>query len=269
MGVIAPSLPLAVRYPRRFERGLEALASILDVEVVVAGQCHAETGFTAGSTEARAAALMAMVQDPSIAAIFCAIGGFNSAEILPFLDPRILRRHPKAFVGYSDATALLLGLQALAGWVTFHGPAVMPQLGEFPQPFPYSVGSLRSQLVTRELPDDLADPEGWTDEFLDWGTSAWLERPRQTRGPAGREIWRSGQGQGRLFGGNVETLNLLLGTPYCLPPRDLILFWEANAEEAFLPRIRRALTQLRLAGLFERIRGMLVGRSPDATAVGG
>ena len=269
VGVIAPSLPLAVRYPQRFERGLAALARSLDVEVVVVDQCRQQTGFTAGDARTRADALCRLIADPDIRAIFCAIGGFNSAEILPFLDPGLVRANPKAMVGYSDVTALLLGLQALGGWITYHGPAVMPQLGEYPEPLDYTARSLKSLLTGDGTAGEIGDPEGWTDEFLDWGTEAWLERPRRMNTPAGREIWREGHGTGRLFGGNVETLNLLIGTPYFRPPGEIVLFWEANAEEAYLPRVRRALTQLQQTGLLSRTRALLVGRSPDALPVSG
>lgn len=269
VGVFSPSLPLAARYPLRFERGLAALAAALDVKVVATGQSRLATGFTAGDARSRAGALSALVEDAGITAIFCANGGFNSAEILPFLSPALLQGRPKVLVGYSDATALLLGVQALSGWVTYHGPAVMPQMGEFPAPFAFTLDELRAQIVGANHQRTLDDPPAWTQEFLDWGSGAWLARPRRLCTPARREVWREGRGRGRLFGGNLETLNMLIGTPYCRPPADLILFWEAHAEEAHLPRLRRALTHLRQSGILERTRGMLVGRSPAATPVAG
>ena len=269
MGVFSPSAPAAARYPDRLRQGTDALARALGVEVVVPQQARERTGFTAGSPRERAASLEALIADEDICAIFCTVGGFNSAEILPYLDAGLLRRRPKPFVGYSDATALLLGLQALGGWITFHGPAILPQFGEHPHPFAFTVRSLRAALIAGERLRPYADPSAWTNEVLEWGTDAWRSRPRRTQAPASRETWKAGRGRGQLFGGNIETMNLLVGTPYYAPPTDVVLFWEATREEAYLPRIRRALTHLRQAGLFQRTRAMLIGRSPGCVPVDG
>jgi len=83
-------------------------------------QC--EGGF-AGSAAARAAALKEMWQRDDVDAVVCARGGYGSNYLLPLLDFDALRTTPKAFVGYSDNTCLLLAL-ARAGMVAFHGPMV-------------------------------------------------------------------------------------------------------------------------------------------------
>ncbi|HST60403.1 MAG TPA: S66 peptidase family protein [Longimicrobium sp.] len=269
VGVFSPSSPGAARFPERLRQGVDALARGLGVEVIVPAGATRATGFTAGSARERAAALSELVADERIRAIFCTVGGFNSAEILPHLDAELLRRNPKVFVGYSDATALLVGVQALGGWVTFHGPAVLPQFGEHPAPFPFALRSLRAAVAEGEPLRAFEDPPAWTNEVLDWGTDAWRTRPRRMQTPADRAVWRPGTGRGRLFGGNLETLNLLVGTPFYHPPDDVVFFWEATREEAYLPRLRRALTHLRQSGLLHRTRAMLIGRSPYAAPVEG
>ena len=60
------------------------------------------------------------------------IGGSNSNSLLPYLDFEALRRDPKVIVGYSDVTALLLGIYAQTGLVTFYGPALVASFGELP-----------------------------------------------------------------------------------------------------------------------------------------
>lgn len=49
-------------------------------------------------------------------------GGWGSARILPYLNYDTIRANPKVLVGFSDITALLLGVHAQTGLVTFHGP---------------------------------------------------------------------------------------------------------------------------------------------------
>ena len=40
------------------------------------------------------------------------IGGNNTNSILPYIDYEYLKKHPKIIIGYSDTTALLLGIYA-------------------------------------------------------------------------------------------------------------------------------------------------------------
>lgn len=273
VGVFAPSMPTSSWFPDRLNHALAALAETLGVSLVVAPNVkQAFHGFVAGSARQRAEIFNSFVADPEVSAVFCSIGGFNSAEILPYIDMDLARRNPKILVGYSDTTALLLGLQAQAGWITFHGPSVMTQFGEFPSPHEFTISSLRDSIENDLSGMELRDPEGWTSERLEWGTGAWRTRARYLTSPANRTVWRAGAGGkvvGRLWGGNIETFNLMLGTPYLAVPESIILFWEATEAEAFLPRVRRALVQLDQSKILDRTKAMLIGRSPDCEVVSG
>lgn len=61
-----------------------------------------------------------------------AIGGNNTNSILPYIDYEYLKQHPKIIIGYSDTTALLLGIYAKTGLMTFYDPALASSFGEFP-----------------------------------------------------------------------------------------------------------------------------------------
>jgi muramoyltetrapeptide carboxypeptidase LdcA involved in peptidoglycan recycling len=141
----------------------------------------------------------------------------------------------------------------------------MTQFGEHPRPLAYTVRWLRRMLVEGRAGLEVDDPEDWTNEFLDWGGTEWSTRARRPSGVARRAVWKDGEGEGRLFGGNIETLNFLVGTPYLRVPDRIVLFWETTDAEASLPRVQRALTHLRQVGLLERTAAMLIGRSPDST----
>ena len=52
--------------------------------------------------EARAQDLMDAFRDPSIRAVFCAIGGDDTIRLLPYIDFDVLRDNPKIFTGFSD-----------------------------------------------------------------------------------------------------------------------------------------------------------------------
>jgi muramoyltetrapeptide carboxypeptidase LdcA involved in peptidoglycan recycling len=261
-------MPTAAAFPRRLEHALGQLATTLDVSIEVGPNVRcSEAGFCAGPVKERAAILNEFIANPKLDAIFCTIGGFNSAEILPYLDVNMAITRPKILVGYSDCSALLLGVQSLTGLVTFHGPTIMTQFGEYPSPFEFTVRSLDAAVRSDLTGTLFEDPPFWTNERLEWGNEEWLARPRVTNTPATRSIWATGNGVGTIWGGNLETINLLAGTPYMKIPDSIVLFWEVTEAEAYLPRVRRALTHLEQCGILERTTAMLVGRSPEASPV--
>ena len=56
----------------------------------------------------------------------------NSNSLLPYIDYEYLAKHPKIIIGYSDVTALLLGIYARTGLVTFYGLVAAASFGELP-----------------------------------------------------------------------------------------------------------------------------------------
>jgi hypothetical protein len=79
--------------------------------------------FVSSSVESRIADLHAAFHDAGVAAVLTVIGGFNSNELLPFLDWDLIRSHPKILCGYSDITALQNAILAKTGLVTYSGPS--------------------------------------------------------------------------------------------------------------------------------------------------
>ena len=75
------------------------------------------------SNESRVADLHAAFLDDSVDAILATIGGFNSNELLPYLDYDLITKHPKIICGYSDSTAFLNAIYAKTGMLTYMGPS--------------------------------------------------------------------------------------------------------------------------------------------------
>ena len=88
--------------------------------------------YRSGTIRERAEEFNALVRDPNVRCIMAAIGGNNSNSLLPYLEYEGLCKDPKIIVGYSDVTALLLGIYAQTGLTTYYGPAVVASFGEFP-----------------------------------------------------------------------------------------------------------------------------------------
>ena len=230
--VIAPAGPFDAG---RFERGLAILRDRLGLRPRFREDISARQRYLAGPDPRRAAEWQEAVADEAASAILCARGGYGSMRILPAIDPRPLLDRPKLFLGFSDVTAIHAALNG-AGLCTVHGPGVaqLPLLPDEP------LEHLRALL------------------FGEAAAPASGALPGPGAGLVGAETLRPGRATGPLLGGNLTLLSHLAGTRY-LPSLDgAILFVEDVAEQPY--RLDRNLTQLRLAGLLDRVAGVAVGQ---------
>lgn len=224
VGVCAPSGVVEAEPLARGVAALEALGLRVRVPDGLAG---ARDLFMAGSVARRLDELYALYDDPDVTAIVCARGGAGVLQLLPHLDVRRLLARPKILVGYSDVTPLHVRLNQ-HGQVTFHGP-----------------------MVARDFAEGLAERDSFRAAVMGEGAPLTL---------AGEPLaaLRAGVGEGVLLGGCLSLLAALCGTPWALcPSADTLLFLEDWDEPPY--RIERLLWQLRRAGLFERVRGVVFG----------
>jgi muramoyltetrapeptide carboxypeptidase len=73
----------------------------------------------------------------------------------------------------------------------------------------------------------------------------------------GLETYCDGAAEGPLLGGNLSVLTRLLGTPFLAPLEGAILLLEDVGERPY--RLDRMWTHLALAGVFRRVRGIVLG----------
>src|ERR1700686_3552227 len=85
-------------------------------------------GLFAGGDEARLAAFHRLAADADLPAILFTRGGHGVLRVLPGIDWELLRRRPRAYLGYSDLTPFLLAVVRRLGLVAFHGPLVGAEL---------------------------------------------------------------------------------------------------------------------------------------------
>lgn len=256
IGFFSPSSAATAWAPNRFARAkafLEGQGFRLKAGSLTGQQDH----WRSGSIAARAEELNALIRDPQVRCIMSVIGGSNSNSLLPYLDVEALRRDPKIIIGYSDVTALLLGIYAQTGLVTFYGPALVASFGELsPLVDETLVSFLQIALAGEvELPHRLPTPVQWTDERLDWEnqTRAKLCQPNRLISVG------TGRVEGRLIGGNLNTMAGIWGSPY-MPTieRGDILLLEDSLLSA--ETVERSFAHLKLCGVFERIGGLILGK---------
>lgn len=234
LGLVAPASPSPDE--SRIERGIRYLES-RGYRVKPGRYLRRRTGFFAGTDAQRAAELNAMFRDPQVQAIFCLRGGYGSGRLLPLLDYGAIRRHPKILVGFSDLTALQLGLLRRPGLITFSGPLVAVEFAQTVDPF------------TEE-------------HFWRLLTSRHPVGPLPTPKPRGQlPVLQPGRAEGRLVAGNLALLVSLLGTRYLPEMRGSLLVVEDVGEQLY--RLDRMWTQLRLAGWLSQLAGLVLGSFTD------
>ena len=111
VGIISPSSFLRSR--EAVELGLDYLRS-LGLEPILGNHVYDTFRYMAGTPENRVTDLHRFYADPEIKAVFCTAGGTGSQYMLPLIDYELIRRNPKPLFGFSDNTALQLGLYAKA-----------------------------------------------------------------------------------------------------------------------------------------------------------
>ncbi|WP_116813216.1 S66 family peptidase [Steroidobacter cummioxidans] len=268
IGILSPAAATVHAFPGRTERAITNLQEAVNGRVHNRPNVKDKVGYRAMAPAQVAAQLHEMFANPDVKLVITSIGGFNSNEVLRFVDWDLLSRHPTLICGYSDATALLAALHARTGQVVLHGPALLPQWGDPQGPLPECKAHFLHAIGGSTQPRELRSPGFWIHPRLDWN-DAKLSAHHAARHDATWSVIQHGFARGRLVGGNVETINMLIGTPYCPSFVDRIVFLEANGAEAFIPRFHRALVHLRDADVFTRAAGVMIGRCPDALPVEG
>jgi muramoyltetrapeptide carboxypeptidase len=256
IGIISPASPVAAFCPRRLERGIDELKR-MGFTVVVSKHTSERTGHTAGTIQQRLDDLHEMFSNPEVRCIITTIGGYNSHHLLDELDFDLIKQHPKILMGYSDITSLLVAIHHVTTLVTFMGPAILPQFGEFGGLLDYTEQSFENVLMKAQSPGVILTSDGWTDELLLWDHED--DRRRQTKPNSGPKVVKSGQASGPILAGNAGTLLLLAGTPYFPDLEGKILCLEDDESET-PATIDRYFTQLRQMGVFSKISGLVIGR---------
>lgn len=252
LGVIATSTPVSRAGDETIERSYAFLRS-KGFNVVEAPNCRKVYGHAAGTVQERVDALHAFFKDSSIKGIIAFWGGFQTHQLLEYLDYELIKKNPKPIIGYSDMTALQLGIFAKTGLVTFSGPCGIT-FGK-PRIFEYSWKHFEKTLMTPEIPFMLEQSTEYSDN--EW----WLRADKRVlvKKTSGWKTYQGGSAEGTLIGGNLGTMLLLHGTEYWPDLKNAILFVEEDEEEK--PQtIDRLFTKLRQIGVFDQIKGLVVGR---------
>jgi muramoyltetrapeptide carboxypeptidase len=266
IAVISPSSGIGSIFSHRVENGVRCLENLgfkVKVYPTVSKFYHG----SAGTPEERTQDIHDAFCDPDVSAIIATIGGITLNEVIPLLDYSFIRNNPKIFCGYSDNTLLHCALLSQAGLVSFYGPGVANQFGEFPAPHEYTIKHFLRALCTDSPLGNISASEEWTEELLEWADKSDLTRPRTlVKNSDAHVCLKEGKSSGRAIIGCLPSLLQLIGSKYSPIYDGSILFIESPEGEDYtkgqpLSYIDSNLANLRLHGVFDKIAGLVIGRA--------
>ena len=225
VGLIAPAYHVE---PAQWEPVVPVLQS-WGLQVEIGCSLRLQDRVFAGSDSQRLEDLATMMRHPQIKAIICARGGYGSSRLLVNLENYSSTFESKWLVGYSDITALASYMVNRLYWQCIHGPMPIDLSGkqnvDSDQSWNYLHSLLFGQIPTYTLPAHV------------------LNRCGNTTAP--------------LVGGNLSVIYSLNATPYQWKTDGCILFIEDVNENLY--HLDRMMTNLRIGGQLEKLKGLLVG----------
>lgn len=255
IGIFSPSTPITAYTPKRFERGVKYLED--KGLKIIKGRLTGKSDFyRSGSIKERSEELNKLIRNPEVQCIMSTIGGMNSNSLLPYIDYDAFKENPKPIIGYSDVTAILLGIYSKTGVSTYYGPALVASFGEF-EPYVDLTYKYFEDILIDEVsyPYKIKNPEFWTDEFIDW------EKQNREKNRVKNNLITvyEGKVQGRLIGGNLNTMMGIWNTEYMPEIKEGdILFIEDSLKDC--ADIERSFSLLKLSGVFDKISGIILGK---------
>lgn len=244
--VIAPAESFFMKFTKELEqRGVERLNKIgLQVSF---GKHVRELGpFDSANKEQRLADLHQAFEDDSVDAIIAANGGASANQLLKHIDYELIERNPKIFCGLSDITELTSAIYTETRLVTYYGPNfTMIGASQYED---YLMGNFKGTFYHEKpleiCPTEYFSNSPWSHEYI-LNEGPWTINP--------------GEAEGNCLGGNMLTLNFLLGYQYIPEFENVILFLEENKVIDY-KGIQKELQQILNHPDSDRIKGIVFGR---------
>ena len=265
LAILSPSWGGPSLFPHVLDAGLQALR-VLGFTPVEFPTARMDAQELYNNPRIRAEDINKAFGDPEIRGIIASIGGTDSARILKYLDPELIRANPKFFMGFSDTTTLNTYLNQL-GLVSFNGPSVMAGFAQWPHFSPEYRAYIRDFLLNPAAAMTLPVFPSYCNGYESWGVVMEGSHLAELVPNEGlRFIQGSGKVSGTLFGGCIEVLEMLKGTEFWLQPdfwNGKILFLETSEDKPSVDYVQFWLRNYGVMGVFDRVSGILFGRPRD------
>ena len=154
--------------------------------------------FNSSTIQSRVDDLHEAFKDKSIKLIITVIGGFNSNQLLRYLDYNLIKNNPKILCGYSDITALTNAIYAKTSLVTYSGLHFF-SFGE-KRGFDYSLDYFKKCLFSDE-PFEVLPSKDWSDDL--WANN---QENRKFMKNDGFWIINDGEATGKIIGMDITAV---------------------------------------------------------------
>lgn len=252
--IVSPSLNFHVLSSSIIKQATKRLEN-LGYKITFSQNCIEENEDIASRKEERANDLMEAFSDPNVKAILTSIGGFNSDEIIDYLDFSVIKKHPKILCGFSDITSLSNAIYKKTSLVTYSGPhySTFGMVEEFDYILDYF-----NKCLVETNPIIIEDSIRWSDNSWFNGN----QENRQFHPNPGTTIIQKGFAKGTIIGGNLRTLCKICDTEYMPDLTNVILFLEDEDiyGHNFVLELLTNLQTLMKLDTFSKIKGLVIGR---------
>ncbi len=254
IGIINPSLMIKPFTPKRFDRAVKFLQD--NGYILKFGKLSENVSeiYRSGTIKERVEEIHELVLDSSIDIIMVSIGGQNSASLIDRLDYELLKKHPKKYVGYSDATSILNAIHVKTDLEVYYGMSLTSTFGEIGY---FSQQSLRNfeQVINGIEKTKYLNNEYVTNQYIDWEEQI----HEKTKYPNVIQTYNFHPFSGRIIGGNLATLCAICGTEYIIKRhKNDILYLETEGTD--IGMVEKYLVQLNQNEYFNDLSGLILGK---------
>jgi muramoyltetrapeptide carboxypeptidase len=226
IGIFAPAGCIS---KNKIETGLRVLRS-RGFLLKKSPHLYGKNRYYSGSIDERVSDIHLLLDDPQVSILYAVRGGVGCSQLLPFIDYLKWKNTKKLLIGFSDVTALQMALFSTTGLPSLSGMTLTSQLYMHNPHLELFFNILSGNQNTINLNDLVTDV---------------------------MDIHQEGEASGLLIGGTLSIINSLLGTPFFPDLGSIILFIEDVNEPLY--RIERNFVQLKLAGVLEKVSGLILG----------
>ena len=256
--VVAPARSISIVPKHVRDLAKERLEKELGLTVTFGKHIEEQDEFDSSSIESRLEDLHDAFRDKNVKVILSAEGGFNSNQLLDYLDYKLIKKNPKILCGYSDITAIAIAIYAKTGLVTYSGP-IFSTFG-MKMDVDYIIEYFK-KCMFEKASFEIKETEFWSNDewYEDQNTRIRVKND-------GSLIINKGEAEGIILGGNLSTLNLLQGTKYFPKIKNSILFIEDD-EESERQHFDRDLQSLIHQPGFNKVKAIVLGRFEESSNI--
>lgn len=265
IGLVAPSFGCTIEpYKSRLENAIKNFEK-LGYKIKVSKLCYTNLKVESAPAKERANEFMRMWLDDEVDFIFSVGGGEVMIEMLPYLDFEVIKKSkPKYFMGFSDNTCLSFVLPTLCDIPALYGPN-FPEFGpkKWDSFLNQNYDFLSNKITVQHSFDayQVEDTKNAEGHYLD-NINPTVESRYRCLDESKRKVVF----EGRMIGGCLDVISLLIGTPFDKVNEFIerykdegIIFFFESCDLSIISQLR-AYWQLRQLGWFKYCRGIIIGR---------